>query len=469
MFPSSTPTIQYNPLIASAARRTKCPTCNMQVKKFVPIYLNLVTGNENNKGKSKHYSNSNDNSNDNGNGNGNGNNDKTNLNSKKDDDDDDDDDERLRLEEDLKKYKIMAAVSSKKCAVTLKDNELLRTNLARARVSSTEQMIALNRYELLRKNLIRSKQKHDVHFKVLRNEIRECRTKLVTQKITYAGLNSTEKIKVLARYCRHRRNHNNNQPSTILIFTTKTPYENIFEVMNRAGVSSLSAIHEDQNQREREAVITKFRTGRITIVMTTDVAAAAVQNLDVMGINEVINLDMPDSIDIYKHRCAFARSTGAVISFIDEGDIGIIRDLIDCLNVNRQDVPQWLLQMYLHNSTGQLKDYGTSTTKGGGDASANDSRFPKRSFSTGQTYQYDRQIGIGITSANTINYENVLGAAERGGQGAPLFSSTGVPLFSSADDDYPYTTNSNNSSDGRLERTKSSDSDIDRSSCGDKT
>merc|ERR1740124_1166575 len=73
MFPSSTPTIQYNPLIASAARRTKCPTCNMQVKKFVPIYLNLVTGNENNKGKSKHYSNSNNNSNDNGNGNGNDN------------------------------------------------------------------------------------------------------------------------------------------------------------------------------------------------------------------------------------------------------------------------------------------------------------------------------------------------------------------------------------------------------------
>lgn len=278
----------------------------------------------------------------------------------------------------------------------------------------------------------------------------------------------------LSRYCRHRLYHNNNQPTTILIFATKTPYETIFDFMNRAGVSKLSAIHEDQNLHEREMVIRKFRTGCITVVVTTDAAAAAVQDLDVMEINEVINLDMPDSIDMYVHRCAFARSTGTVISFIDEGDIDLIHGLIDCLNINRQNVPEWLNQMYLHNSKGKLKDYGTSTWKLEDDASAYGRRFSERSWSgicvptdvrtnkcqdfwsvyphtsADQAYDYHRQSGKGLNSADSKNYGSIFDAAE-------------IPFSSSADG-----TNSSNSSDEQLEKiAKSSDSDINRSSYGD--
>ncbi|HEX2919670.1 MAG TPA: DEAD/DEAH box helicase [Bacteroidales bacterium] len=60
------------------------------------------------------------------------------------------------------------------------------------------------------------------------------------------------------------------------------------------------ALHGDLSQAQRDAVMQKFRTGSLRILVATDVAA---RGLDVDDITHVINYSLPDDIEVYTHRC----------------------------------------------------------------------------------------------------------------------------------------------------------------------
>ena len=77
------------------------------------------------------------------------------------------------------------------------------------------------------------------------------------------------------------------------------------------------ALHGDMSQAHRETVLHRFRTGRIRIVVATDVAA---RGLDVDGISHVVNFDMPEVPDTYIHRIGRtgrAGRSGVSILFVD--------------------------------------------------------------------------------------------------------------------------------------------------------
>jgi len=60
-----------------------------------------------------------------------------------------------------------------------------------------------------------------------------------------------------------------------------------------------AAIHGDKEQLERERIMHHFRTGRVSILVATDVAQ---RGLDVKGIRYVVNYDVPKTIEDYIHR-----------------------------------------------------------------------------------------------------------------------------------------------------------------------
>ena len=60
-----------------------------------------------------------------------------------------------------------------------------------------------------------------------------------------------------------------------------------------------SCIHGDRSQRDREKALWEFSTGRVTVLIATDVAA---RGLDIPDVAHVINYDMPNEIDSYIHR-----------------------------------------------------------------------------------------------------------------------------------------------------------------------
>ena len=76
------------------------------------------------------------------------------------------------------------------------------------------------------------------------------------------------------------------------------------------------ALHGDLSQAQRDAVMQKFRSRNLHMLVATDVAA---RGLDVDDLTHVINFSLPDDTEIYTHRCGRtgrAGKTGISISLV---------------------------------------------------------------------------------------------------------------------------------------------------------
>ena len=60
------------------------------------------------------------------------------------------------------------------------------------------------------------------------------------------------------------------------------------------------ALHGDLSQSQRDAVMNKFRSRNLRLLVATDVAA---RGLDVDDLTHVINFSLPDDTEVYTHRC----------------------------------------------------------------------------------------------------------------------------------------------------------------------
>ncbi len=80
------------------------------------------------------------------------------------------------------------------------------------------------------------------------------------------------------------------------------------------------AIHGDKSQAEREAALQDFKGGKISVLVATDVAS---RGLDIEGLPQVINFDVPHSPEDYVHRIGRtgrAGLTGEAISLVSPED-----------------------------------------------------------------------------------------------------------------------------------------------------
>jgi len=131
----------------------------------------------------------------------------------------------------------------------------------------------------------------------------------------------------------------------ILIFTeTKRNCDYLEDVLCENGFPACS-IHGDKSQREREDSLRSFKRGITPVMAATDVAS---RGLDIPNVTNVVNYDLPTNIDDYVHRIGRtgrAGNTGSALSFVNEKNSGIIRELRDMLDENEQEIPPWLNQM----------------------------------------------------------------------------------------------------------------------------
>jgi len=61
----------------------------------------------------------------------------------------------------------------------------------------------------------------------------------------------------------------------------------------------VGTLHGNKSQRAREAVLSAFRLGQVQTLLATNVAA---RGLDITGINQVINYELPESSELFTHR-----------------------------------------------------------------------------------------------------------------------------------------------------------------------
>lgn len=95
-----------------------------------------------------------------------------------------------------------------------------------------------------------------------------------------------------------------------------------YDLINKSF--SVSVLHGDMMQKEREEIMNEFRTGKTRILITTDVLS---RGIDIQQVSLVINYDMPKYPQTYIHRIGrsgrFGRK-GAAINFVTKKERNIL-------------------------------------------------------------------------------------------------------------------------------------------------
>ncbi len=113
----------------------------------------------------------------------------------------------------------------------------------------------------------------------------------------------------------------------VLVFTrTKHRAKKLAEQLQKAGFSATS-LQGNLSQSRRQEAMDQFRSGRVRVLVATDIAA---RGIDVSEISHVINYDLPDTADAYTHRIGrTGRITrrGTALSLVTPEDQPMVRTI----------------------------------------------------------------------------------------------------------------------------------------------
>ena len=107
---------------------------------------------------------------------------------------------------------------------------------------------------------------------------------------------------------------------TIVFTRTKRQSQRIADDLTERGFDA-SPLHGDMQQAARERALTKFREGKLRVLVATDVAA---RGIDVTGVTHVVNYTCPEDEKTYLHRIGRtgrAGATGIAVTFVDWSDL----------------------------------------------------------------------------------------------------------------------------------------------------
>lgn len=124
----------------------------------------------------------------------------------------------------------------------------------------------------------------------------------------------------------------------VIFCNTKRKVEWLTEKMREANFT-VSSMHGDMPQKERETIMKEFRGGDSRVLITTDVWA---RGIDVQQVSLVINYDLPNNRELYIHRIGrsgrYGRR-GVAINFVKSDDIRILRDIEQYYSTQIDEMP----------------------------------------------------------------------------------------------------------------------------------
>ncbi|KAI5747439.1 hypothetical protein M8J77_014562 [Diaphorina citri] len=124
----------------------------------------------------------------------------------------------------------------------------------------------------------------------------------------------------------------------VIFCNTKRKVDWLTEKMREANFT-VSSMHGDMPQKERDGIMKEFRSGTSRVLITTDVWA---RGIDVQQVSLVINYDLPNNRELYIHRIGrsgrFGRK-GVAISFVKSDDIRILRDIEQYYSTQIDEMP----------------------------------------------------------------------------------------------------------------------------------
>jgi len=125
----------------------------------------------------------------------------------------------------------------------------------------------------------------------------------------------------------------------LIYCNTKKRVQELEKTMNEHDFT-VSAMHGEMDQMNRDAIMKEFRTGATRVLITTDLLA---RGIDVQQVGLVINYELPLKKENYIHRIGragrFGRK-GIAINFVVPNDAKFIREIQDHYNTQIEEMPQ---------------------------------------------------------------------------------------------------------------------------------
>ena len=135
-----------------------------------------------------------------------------------------------------------------------------------------------------------------------------------TKQYVYRA-HALDKVEMLARVLQAR-----DRGLTMVFTRTKRTAAKVADELTERGFAA-AAVHGDLGQGAREQALRAFRSGKVDVLVATDVAA---RGIDVEDVTHVINYQCPEEDKTYIHRIGRtgrAGKTGIAVSFIDWDDV----------------------------------------------------------------------------------------------------------------------------------------------------
>jgi superfamily II DNA/RNA helicase len=126
----------------------------------------------------------------------------------------------------------------------------------------------------------------------------------------------------------------------VMVFcrTKRTAQKVADELVDRGFAAA--AVHGDLGQGAREQALRAFRSGKVDVLVATDVAA---RGIDVTGVSHVVNYQCPEDEKTYVHRIGRtgrAGSTGVAVTLVDWDDIPRWQLINKALDLGFTDPPE---------------------------------------------------------------------------------------------------------------------------------
>lgn len=151
----------------------------------------------------------------------------------------------------------------------------------------------------------------------VRIEAKEMTVPLIEQ--FFIKVPEREKFDVLSRLI------DTQSPELAIVFgRTKRRVDELSNALTLRGYTA-EGIHGDLSQAKRLSVLKKFKSGKVDVLVATDVAA---RGLDISGVTHVYNYDIPQDPESYVHRIGRtgrAGKEGMAITFVSPREMGYLR------------------------------------------------------------------------------------------------------------------------------------------------
>ena len=173
----------------------------------------------------------------------------------------------------------------------------------------------------------------------------------------------------------------------VLVFTrTKHGANKLVTQLEKDGITCM-AIHGNKSQSARTKALADFKSGKITALVATDIAA---RGIDIDQLPHVVNYDLPNVPEDYVHRVGRtgrAGSNGVAISLVCIDELALLKDIE---KLTKQTIPQEIIKGFEVDpsigaqpikATRQARPQSKSKPKQSSKPQATQSRRPKRATS----------------------------------------------------------------------------------------